>query len=55
MTYFIALTNVTKEQSDNDNSAAEKVDNNENDSQEQITHNYSTAAGAVFRMCEIYD
>ena len=55
MTQFLAPTDVTKEQSDNNNSAAEEVENNENDSQQQITHNYSTAAGAVFGMCNIYD
>ena len=53
MTYFIAPTDVTKGQSDN-NSAVE-VENNENYSQQQITHYYSTATGAVFGMCNIYD
>ena len=55
MTHFIAPADVTKEQSDNNNSAAEEVENNENDSQQQITHNYSNAAGAVFGMYNIYD
>ena len=48
MTHFIAPTDVTKEQSENNNSAVEKVENNENDSQQQITHNYSTSVGSVF-------
>ena len=41
MTYFIA-SDVTEKQSDNNNSAAEEVENNEND------------AGAVFGMYNIY-
>ena len=55
ITHFIVPIDVTKEQSDNNNSAAEEAENNENDSEQQITHNYSTAAGAEFGMCNIYD
>ena len=54
MAHFIAPTDVTEKQTDNNNSAAEEVENNENDSQQQITHNYLTAADTVFGMYNIY-
>ena len=55
MMHLIGPTDGTKVQSDNNNSSADKVENNENNSQHQITHNYATAACAVFGMCSIYD
>ena len=50
MTHFIAPTDVTEEQSDTNNCAADEVESNENDSQQQITNNYSTTAVTVFGM-----